>query len=546
MSQIGFSTKVAQGSAWGIRAKALGLAGLGLCALPCVMLILIWRDIVLVAGLAPLLAIGSATVAALATLLGLDLILRPVSLTGMALGRLLGGAAPTDLPHSQPGPEGRLMTDAQRVIDELIALRAEHHDSDVADLADDRAALRNAMNAGTDPAQAVVVLRLISDSHLPLTTKGAALAGQILSETTRRLRAHYGGGLTLSAVGQTDLAFVLPLPHVDLAATTDFAQALQSVISDLGRPILCDDLHISPVLLAGVAARSPGDPPDRAVDQAIAALSTTALAAPLAIYNDDVHDRVALAQELRIAVRNEEFELYFQPVMDICHNRPVGAEALIRWHSPTRGFVSPGAFIPVAEASGLIDPIGLWVLREACRTAAGWDPSLRVAINLGARQFLDEDLTWHVSDAINAAGIRPDQVEIELTESVAMVDHHHTRTTFAALRDMGVQIAIEDFGTGHANMSTLRKLPFTTLKIDREFVTDVHRTQGSQAICDALLALGAGLGLGVVAEGTEKAEEVAFLARRGCSMFQGYYFARPVPAHVLGATFNNLRLRDVG
>ena len=434
MAQHEVSDFVARLTAPGIRGKALGLAGLGLCALPCVLIILIWRDVVLVAGLAPLLAIGSASLAALATLVGLDLILRPVSHTRLALGRLLGGSSPADLPRPQAGPAGRLMSDAQRVIDELIALRAEPVDD---------------------------------------------------------------GGL-----------------------------------------LVPDDRPV--ILTAGM----PGDAPDQVFDHVLAAADTVAFGAPELINDAAVPDRaddlLALEQQLRRAIKREEFELYYQPVIDLDANRPLGAEALIRWHSPERGFVAPGMFIPLAEASGLIDPISQWVLREACREAAGWDPDLRVAINLGARQFLDQNLTWHISEAIDAAGIRPDQLGIELTESVAMIDYHHTRATFTALRDMGLHIAIDNFGSGHASMSTLGKLPFTTLKIDREYVADVHREPGSLAICDALITLGAGLGLEVVAEGTEKAEEVAVLRGRGCSLFQGYYFARPVPAPVLAATFDNL------
>ena len=547
MGQQGVSNLIGRLTALGIRGKALALAGLGLCALPCVLLILIWRDIVLVAGLAPLLAIGSATLAAIATLIGLDLILRPVSQTGTALGRLLGGTAPADLPQPPRGPAGRLMHDAQRVIDELIALRAEHSDGDYGMSNDDRAGMIAALQDSPDPAQAVVVLRL----GPARSGKGADdAANYVLAEILRRLRAQYGAGLCVGQIGQADLAFALPLPHADLATTPEFEQALQAVLDGLGRPVLCDAQHISPDLRAGVATWVQDDAPELAFDNALAAVGTAGLAAPLVFFSGAVRDRaddlVALEQQLQRAIRNEEFELYYQPVVDLSAQCPLGAEALIRWHSPTRGFVPPGMFIPLAEASGLIDPIGLWVLREACREAATWDPALRVAINLGARQFLDEDLTWHVSEAITAAGIRPDQLEIELTESVAMVDCHHTKATFTALRDMGVQIAIDDFGTGHANMRTLRKLPFTTLKIDREFVADVHRQAGSLAICDALIALGAGLGLNVVAEGTEKAEEVAVLSRRGCSLFQGYYFARPVPAQVLGATYDNLWLRAAG
>lgn len=550
MSQLENSAFAGRMTALGIRGKALGLAGLGLCALPCVILILIWRNSVMVTGLAPLLAIGSATLAAIATLVGLDLLLRPVSLAGQALGRLLGETVPASRPDALTGPQGHLMNDAQQVIDELIALRAEHHDSDGFTGAIQRVGLANLLDANLDPAQAVVALRLTNSACTPQQAQTGDMAIQMLAESTRRLQMQYGPDMNVVILGPTELAFVIPMQHVDLVATSDFSQGLEKLMSDLGRPILTEETYAAPLVLCGVAVRSQGELPDRAIDQAFTALGTAAQSAPFVIYNEDVReradDRSVLGHDLRSALRNEEFELYYQPVMDICTNRPIGAEALIRWHSPARGFVSPDIFIPLAAQSGLIDRIGLWVLREACREAAGWDPSMCVAINLGARQFMDEDLTWHVSDAIKSAGIRPDQLEIEVTESIAMVDHAHTRATFGALRDLGVRIAIDDFGNGHANLRTLSKLPITTLKIDRSFVSDVHEAKGSQAICDALLALGAGLNLGVVAEGTETAEEVAFLARRGCSLFQGYYFARPVPAQVLSVTFDNLRLREAG
>ncbi len=550
MLQVGMSALAERLSSLGIRGKALGLAGLGLCVVPCVVLILIWRDIVLVSGLAPLLAIGSATLAAIATLFGLDLLLRPVSLAGQALGHLLAETTPGGRVSGQTGPHGHLMGDAQRVIDELIALRAEHQESDGFGQANERIGLAKILTANNHPAQAVVVLRMFNGACMAAEAQKGDMVTQMLAESTRRLQSHYGADLNLVVIGPTEMALVIPMQHVDLASTSDFSQSLEMLLSELGRPILSEDSYVAPLVLCGVAVRAQGEQPDQAIDQAITALGTATLGAPLVIFNDDVrdraHDRSMLGQELRSAIRNEEFELYYQPVMNVGTNRPIGAEALIRWHSPARGFVSPDLFIPLAAQSGLIDHIGLWVLREACREAASWDPSMRVAINLGARQFMDEDLSWHVSDAIKSAGIRPDQLEIELTESIAMVDHSHTRATFGALRDLGVRIAIDDFGNGHADMRTLCSLPITTIKIDRAFVSHVHQDRGSQAICDALLVLGAGLDLGVVAAGTEKAEEVAYLARRGCVLFQGYYFARPVPAPVLSVTFDNLRLREAG
>lgn len=182
----------------------------------------------------------------------------------------------------------------------------------------------------------------------------------------------------------------------------------------------------------------------------------------------------------------------------------------------------------------------MWVLRKACATLAEWGPDMSVAINLAARQFMDPHLDRHVAEAIADAGIDGSQLEIELTETVATVDHSYTLRTFDKLRALGVRLAIDDFGTGYASMSMLHKLPFQKLKIDREFVTNVNSTTDKQAICTSLIALGSGLGLSVLAEGTETLAEVEFLRACGCHLFQGYYFSRPVPAEVIQGRFIEL------
>ncbi|EPX87615.1 EAL domain protein [Rubellimicrobium thermophilum DSM 16684] len=315
---------------------------------------------------------------------------------------------------------------------------------------------------------------------------------------------------------------------------------MRHLVTDLSAPIALGPARVTPVLAAGfaeAAAEGSAATLDNAVAAAALAAEGRGEGGPVAAHSpaerERLRDRFLMEQDLRAALQSGGFQLHFQPVQDIRRGGWAGAEALIRWHSPSRGMVPPGVFIPVAEAAGLIEPIGLWVLREACREVAHWAPGMRVAVNLSARQFLDESLPRHVAEAVQAAGISPERLEIELTESVATTDHDHARRTFGRLRDMGVSIAIDDFGTGYASMSVLRKLPFDKLKIDREFVTDVHRKPHSQAICAAMLALGRGLDLSILAEGTETPEEVDWLVQQGCTLFQGYYFSRPLPAPVL-------------
>lgn len=532
----------------GYRGRMLALAGLGLCALPVVLIVLIWRDAMLVAGLAPLFALGSAMVAAVAALAALDLLVRPVSQTGLALRRLL--EADTGAEGPAPDPAGRLLTDAQRLIDELIALRAEHVEPDTEPPQSGRAAVLEGLKQSAGEMRAVVVLRINVPARQGDKSHRDGLVAGVMPEMATRAQVLFRPDPAVMVLGGSDLVFALPLADADAAGLADLARTVQAHHAGLTRPIGAQGTSFTPLVQIGLAAQAPDEDSAVTLDNALAAAAATVPGTPLVIHGpaqqDLARDRALLEQELRIALRQREFEVYYQPVIDIAAHRPVGAEALIRWHSPRRGFVSPGVFLPVAEACGLIDPIGQWVLAEACRQAATWGPDMRVSVNLGARQFLDEDLRWHVAQAVSAAGISAQQLEIGLSQEVALLDPDHSRRTLSALRDIGVQAAIDDFGTGAADMQVFSTLPFDTLKLDRRFVTDVHQTPAAQAICQALLALGQGLGLSVVAEGTEKAEEVDYLTGAGCRLFQGYYFARPVAAPVLAQTFDNLRVRKAG
>ena len=242
--------------------------------------------------------------------------------------------------------------------------------------------------------------------------------------------------------------------------------------------------------------------------------------------------RVVTERDLRRAIAADEFRLHLQPVIDLNLGRAVGAEALIRWQHPGRGLLLPQEFIPLAEASGLIDAIGHWVVRTACAQLNSWsaarDDLLGLAINLSARQFLDPKLPGVIVEALADAGVSPDRFEIELTETVAMRDRDVTARIFGQLRDRGVRVAIDDFGAGYSNMSYLRALPFDKLKIDRKLVAGVDRASNLHAIASALIALARGLGAKVVAEGAEREEEVRLLYEDGCHLFQGFHFGRPV------------------
>jgi Amt family ammonium transporter len=239
-----------------------------------------------------------------------------------------------------------------------------------------------------------------------------------------------------------------------------------------------------------------------------------------------------LEQDLARAIDDGQLKMMFQPVVDIAKGRLIGAEALLRWDHPVLGAVSPAQFIPVVEASGMSDRYGLWVLNAACREAKAWSDDglsgLKVAVNLSARQLADQGLKEKIERTLQRHHLDAACLELELTETAAMTDAARTFELFGALRETGVTLAIDDFGSGYSSLSYLKNLPFDKLKIDREFVTDIDSRSDSRAICRALIELGRGLGLLVLAEGVETAAEVETLCALGCEIFQGYYFSKPL------------------
>jgi EAL domain-containing protein (putative c-di-GMP-specific phosphodiesterase class I)/GGDEF domain-containing protein len=255
---------------------------------------------------------------------------------------------------------------------------------------------------------------------------------------------------------------------------------------------------------------------------------------------ETMRSRFMLEQDLNHAIEDGQLKMMFQPVVDIAKGAMIGAEALLRWDHPVLGAVSPADFIPVVEASGMSDRYGLWVLNAACREAKAWQDEgltgLKVAVNLSARQLADHDLTDKIERTLQRHHLDAAALELELTETAAMTDAARTHQLFGVLRQTGVTLAIDDFGSGYSSLSYLKNLPFDKLKIDREFVADVDKRRDSRAICRALIELGRGLDLLVLAEGVETAAEFEALRALGCEIFQGYFFSKPLS----GADFRRL------
>ena len=243
-----------------------------------------------------------------------------------------------------------------------------------------------------------------------------------------------------------------------------------------------------------------------------------------------VEARQLMSEDLRRAVAAGQFELDYQPLHNLGTDRITGFEALIRWRHPERGLIGPGEFIPVAEQNGLIVEIGEWVLREACRQAAGWPDSIKVAVTLSAVQFRTSGLVTMVEGALRDAGLAPQRLELEITESILLADSGTNLQTLHDLRALGIRIAMDDFGTGYSSLSYLRSFPFDKIKMDRSFVADVCVNPGSMAIVRAVTGLGSSLSITTTAEGIETPEQFARLKQEGFDELQGYLIGRPMPA----------------
>jgi EAL domain-containing protein (putative c-di-GMP-specific phosphodiesterase class I) len=243
-------------------------------------------------------------------------------------------------------------------------------------------------------------------------------------------------------------------------------------------------------------------------------------------------ERQSIEENLRRTLERQEFSLHYQPEINLSSGKIIGAEALIRWTHPTRGPVSPGQFIPVAEDCGLILPIGNWVLREACKQARAWlDAGLplgTMAVNISSMEFRDDNFLESVFLTLKETGLDPRFLELELTESVLMKRAESAASVLKTLRASGVQIAVDDFGTGYSSLSYLRKFPIDALKIDQSFVRQITSAPDDTTIVTAVISMGRSLKLRVVAEGVETQQELEFLQAHQCDEAQGYYFSRPI------------------
>lgn len=370
-------------------------------------------------------------------------------------------------------------------------------------------------------------------------TFGHAVGDRVLRAVADRLRWLAGDDSRVGRMGADEFALIMP----GLTDGAGLHDLLETALRTLSAPVPLERMDIDPQPVLGVAFWQGGQA-DAAtlLRNSELALKTAARDAQgrYALYHPDMGEQITRRQiirgELRSALENEQFALVYQPKVDMRSGRISGAEALVRWNHPQRGQISPADFIPVAERSGLIVDLGNWILHEACKQARVWQVQgvpLRIAVNMSPVQVLRQDVVSMVRDALEATGLPPDLLEIEITEGVLVTNEGRALSRLRALRDMGVRLAIDDFGTGYSSLSYLKRLPVTCLKIDQSFVRDLVNNPEDARLSRVIIGMAHDFDLEVVAEGIETAAHAEFLRASGCDFGQGYYYSRPVSPSVM-------------
>ncbi|WP_426111361.1 bifunctional diguanylate cyclase/phosphodiesterase [Massilia sp. PWRC2] len=372
---------------------------------------------------------------------------------------------------------------------------------------------------------------------------GHSAGDQLLAQVSARMRACLRRQDTLARFGGDEFVVVLPVYRNRLDVCIDLLDRINAVVR---RSIDIAGQSVQVSCSIGTALYPhDGDTADTLLVRADVAMYHAKAAGKnqcrfyTAAMNASAGDKLALVAQLRLALDAGQFHILYQPKFEVHGGRLYGVEALLRWHHPERGLVSPVEFIPLAEESGVIIALGRWVMQQACAQSVAWQqaglPALTMSVNVSPRQFDDIDLQDDVAAALAASGLAPRLLELEVTESLIMRDLHGAIAKMASLKAMGLLLSIDDFGTGYSSLSSLKSFPITTLKIDKSFVSELATSVDDQAICRAIIALAHQLNLRVIAEGVETSQQFDFLRDNGCDEVQGYLFGRPsTPAMIAG------------
>ena len=364
-------------------------------------------------------------------------------------------------------------------------------------------------------------------------TLGHSLGDELLKAVAARLRSCLRDTDLVSRLGGDEFAII----QTAVTDTKDIIALVDRMFEAVRAPYDFDGRELTADISVGISV-APGDgsDPDQLLRNADLAMYK-AKADGRGTYRffeaemeHRVKARLALEFELRHAIMGEEFALFYQPILDLRSNEIAGCEALVRWHHPKRGLVAPGEFIPLLEETGLINMLGEWVLKTACADAASWPSNIKVAVNVSPVQFKAGNVVPTVLEALGAAKLAADRLDLEITEAVFLRDDEEVLQALHQLRELGVQIAMDDFGTGYSSLSYLRRFPFDKIKIDRSFIKDVSESEKSRTIVDAVVSIANASNIATVAEGVETEQQMLALRRLGCSQLQGFLFSRPIAA----------------
>ena len=389
-------------------------------------------------------------------------------------------------------------------------------------------------SSGIDGATPVAVLFVDLDGFKDVNDAlGHSIGDLLLQQVAADFSAALGRSDRIARLGGDEFAILRA--GIDPPASTIALAAQLIAIAARGRRIHGHEVIVG-ASVGIVFGAGPGDSPEVLLKAADLAMYKAKLEGrgTYRIFDPamDAHvqARRLLELDLRSAQGLGQLETFYQPQVSLASGRLTGFEALLRWRHPVRGMVSPGEFIPLAEEIGLIVPIGDWVLRQACREAAGWPETLTVAVNVSSVQFTRGDLVNTVVQALASSGLPPHRLELEITESVLLTKTEHNIDVLGRLRALGCRISMDDFGTGYSSLSYLRLFPFDKIKIDRSFITDVTHDNNCSAIVRAILALGKSFQIQTIAEGVETEQQLAYLKSEGCTEVQGSLFSMPVDA----------------